>query len=259
MSMLISVIIITLNEAENIEKTIMAVKNAAYTKLKPLIPIEIIVSDGGSNDRTVEIAKNLVDKVIVGTRGRYKQLNEGANASKGDILLFLHADTLLPKGGLLKIYYEMRSSRIVGGGFEKQWSWNPNLKFSKFLQVMNFLWTGFDNWSVRLLKTFPGDNAIFVRKSIYKKLNGFSPLWICEGLDFAKRLRRYKKKNIICIRPAVLTSTRRFEKYGFFKTIFSWFFIYIMWRLGMNQKRLKSFFNKYSTIPEPGDRKYLRF
>ena len=257
--MLISVIIITLNEAENIEKTIMAVKKAAQTKLKPLIPIEIVVSDGGSSDKTVEIAKNLVDKVIVGSRGRYKQLNAGANASKGNILLFLHADTLLPEGALLKIYFEMRSSKTVGGGFEKQWSWSPNLKLSKFLKTMCYIWKGFDNWAVRLLKTFPGDNAIFVRKAVYKQLKGFSPLWICEDFDFIKRLKRYKKKNIVYIRSAVLTSTRRFEKYGFFKIIVSWFFIYILWRLGMNQKRLRSLFDKYSTIPEPGNRKYLRF
>ncbi len=257
--MLISVIIITLNEEENIEKSIIAVKKAAQTKLKLSIPFEIIVSDGGSNDRTVEIAKNIADKVIIGPRGRYKQLNAGANASKGDILLFLHADTLLPEGGLLKIYYEMRSSKIVGGGFEKKWLWSPDLKLSKFLKTINYFWNGFDNWSIRLLKSFPGDNAIFVRKSIYEQLNGFSALWICEDLDFIKRLKKYQKKNLVYIKPAVLTLTRRFEKYGYFKTIFSWFLIYMLWRLGMDQKRLRILFNKYSTNPEQGDRKHLRF
>ncbi len=257
--MLISVIIITLNEEENIEKSIIAVKKAAQTKLKLSIPFEIIVSDGGSNDRTVEIAKKIADKVIVGSRGRYKQLNAGANASKGEILLFLHADTLLPEGSLLRVYYEMRSSKIVGGGFKKKWLWSPDLKLSKFLKTINYFWTGYDNLSIRLLKSFPGDNAIFVRKNIYKELNGFSALWICEDLDFSKRLKKYKKKNMVYIRPAVLTLTRRFEKYGYFKTILSWFLIFILWRLGMDQKRIRSFFNKYSIIPESGDRKYLRF
>ena len=92
--MVISIIIITLNEIENIEKTIKMARNSAKMSSGSSIPIEILVSDGGSEDGTIEIAKELADKVVIGPPGRYQQLNTGAKLAEGDILLFLHADSL---------------------------------------------------------------------------------------------------------------------------------------------------------------------
>jgi hypothetical protein len=124
---------------------------------------------------------------------------------------------------------------------------------------MNYWWQGLGNWLVRLLRTFPGDNAIFVRKRVFEELKGFSYLWICEDFDFIRRLKRYGRKKIRYIGSTVLTSTRRFERYGFFNTIFSWFFIYWLWRLGMPQNSLKYRFTKYSTLPKRGNKLYLNF
>jgi rSAM/selenodomain-associated transferase 2 len=257
--MLVSIIIITLNEIENLQNTIIAVKDASQINAEQNIPIEIIISDGGSTDGTIELAKKLADKLVIGRPSRYKQLNDGAYLARGDILLFLHADTILPKDALISIISNMKDISKIGGGFKKNWNWNPILKRTSFLKFMNYIWEGMGNWLVRLFKLFPGDNAIFVRKSIFEELNGFKPLWICEDFDFSRRLKKYGRRKIICIPSSVLTSTRRFEKYGFFRVIVNWFFIYSFWRFGMSQDRLKVRFKNYSTIPERGNLTYMRF
>ena len=248
--MLISVIIITLNEANNIESTIRSARLAAQWPSGRSFPIEIIISDGNSIDNTIMIAQKIADKVITGSPGRFRQLNEGVRHAKGDILVFLHADTLLPKGAIIKIHKVMKNSNIIGGGFEKSWNWNPNIKRSSFVKLLNFLWEGFDNWIVRFFKTFPGDNVIFVRRNMFSELNGYKKLWICEGFDFMRRLKAYGKKKIYCIPLQVLTSARRLENYGFLKTKTIWFFIYWLWRLGMSPERLRVRFKKYATEPE---------
>ena len=257
--MLVSIIIITLNEIENLEKTIAAVKDASQIISGYSIPIEIIISDGGSKDGTIELAKKIADKLVIGRPSRYNQLNEGAKLARGDILLFLHADTILPENAFTNIIYYMKNKSKIGGGFKKNWNWNPNLKRTRFIRFINYLWEATGNWLVKFFKSFPGDNAIFVRKSIFEELNGFNPLWICEDFDFSRRLKKYGRRKIICIPSAVLTSTRRFEKYGFIKILLLWFFIYWLWRFGMPQNRLKVRFKMYSTIPERANKGYLRF
>jgi len=257
--MLVSIIIITLNEGENIETTIKHARNSAYFPSGKQVPIEIIVSDGGSTDDTIDIAQNIADKVIRGPRGRYMQLNNGAKEAQGDILLFLHADTFLPESAILQILYGLKDPKIIGGAFKKYWNWNPAVKRSSLLKIVSFLWQKYDNWQIRMLRTFPGDNAIFVRKAVFEEINGFRPLWICEDLDFSHRLKKYGKKRSIFIESAVLTSTRRFEKYGFFKVLFTWLRIFWFWRLGMSPKRLRAKFKNYKEFPEKGNKTYLRF
>jgi rSAM/selenodomain-associated transferase 2 len=235
---LISIIIITLNEEKYLESTIKSVRESAKLKSGKNIPIEIIVSDGGSEDNTVEIAEKLVEKVIIGTRGRFRQLNIGAKEAISEILLFLHADTIIPKEGLLSIIYFLQSPKIVGGCFKKHWDWNKEQINPKLIKFFNFFWQGFGNWSVNLLKIFPGDNAIFIKKKIFEQMNGYSPMWICEDFDLSKRLKNYGKKVIKYIPFPVSTSTRRFEKSGFIRTIWLWCWIYLLWRIGMTQTGL---------------------
>jgi len=267
--MLFSIIIITLNEQSNIESTIRAARKSARIRKNKSLSNEIIISDGGSNDGTLEIAKKLADRVIHSQKGRYIQLNSGAKVSKGEILVFLHADTILPKGAILRLFKEMKNPCIIGGGFKKKWRWDTDVKLTSFMKFIFYIWSGFGNWIVRLTKAFPGDNVIFIRKTIFEKIGGFRPLWVCEDFDMSLRLKKYARKRIcksfkqrskfICMRHAIQTSTRRFEKYGFFKTFYMWFFIYWMWRLGMSSERLKEKFNKYSIIPEKGEKKIVRF
>lgn len=257
--MIVSIIIITLNEADTLRQTILAARNATKSSSNYSIPIEIIVSDGGSKDGTIDIARELADKIIIAPKGRYIQLNEGAHASKGDVLLFLHSDTLLPIGGILRIASTLKDTTLIGGGFKKNWYWNPRIKRTSFIKFLGNFWEGLGNWLVDLFKTFPGDNAIFVRKKIFNELEGFAPLWICEDFDFSKRLKKCGKKHIAYIRSPVLTSARRFERYGFIKVLYMWFFIYFFWRFGMDAERLKVKFGKYLTLPERADKTILKF
>ncbi|MHA1914178.1 MAG: TIGR04283 family arsenosugar biosynthesis glycosyltransferase [Promethearchaeota archaeon] len=257
--MLVSIIIITLNEADTIEDTIKHARLAARFPSGKVVPIEIIVSDGGSTDNTFEIARSFADKVIIGPRGRYLQLNKGAKQAQGDILLFLHADTLLPDGAIIRILSRLKDSNVIGGGFKKYWNWNPDVGLSSLVKFVAFWWQGLDSWLVRLLRTFPGDNAVFVRKLYFEEINGFRPFWICEDFDFSYRLKKYGKKRFIYIRSATLTSTRRFERYGFFSVVFTWMRIYWFWRFGLSQEALRAKFTPYKTIPEKGNKTYLRF
>ncbi len=258
----ISVIIITLNEAANLASTILKTKQAAQTCTGRSIPLEIIVSDGHSEDETVPIAQKYADKVIVGQRGRTRQLNAGARIATGEILLFLHADTLLPPGGLLRVWHAFHTLEIIGGGFMKDWIWRPVSRPSCLVSAVRYLWEGFGNWVVELLKKFPGDNAIFVRRDIFDELGGFANLWICEDFDFSRRLGQLCKQKsltflpgmittprVICIPAHVKTSARRFEEGGFIHTLKMWVFIYLFWWLGMPQDRLKRLFLHYSTSP----------
>ena len=269
--MLVSIIIISLNEVENIGKTIENALLAALTPSGRKAPIEIIISDGGSTDGTLDVAERLADKVINAQRGRYRQLNLGAEYAKGDILLFLHADTLLPRYGISRIMFRMKDPAVHGGGFKKIWNWTPTVQRSCFLNFAVWSFKIMGNWLVRVFKTFPGDNAIFIRKEIFEKLNGYAPMWICEDFDIMLRLKKFcrkqliysdgkeKKGQIIYIGTPVKTSARRFELYGFFRTFLQWFFIYWQWRLGKSQDQLKARFYKYSTIPKRGNKQFIKF
>ncbi|MEJ2250068.1 MAG: glycosyltransferase [Candidatus Lokiarchaeota archaeon] len=262
--MLLSVIIITLNEEKNLKRTIISARESAKFNDGRSFPIEIIVSDGGSTDKTLEIAKKFADQVINAPRGRYKQLNTAVEEANGDVLIFLHADTILPKTGLLQVAYRLKKDKaLIGGGFKKYWDWPSNVKLTSFIKGCNYFFAGIGNWALRLDKNFPGDNAIFVRKEIFKELDGYSEMWILEGFDFSRKMKRYTKKQskwprfchnlkrIAYTRPAVLTSTRRFETEGFFRVWLSWVIIYFFWRIvKMPQFRIRLYFQKYNVVPQ---------
>ncbi|MBY9008977.1 MAG: glycosyltransferase family 2 protein [Candidatus Lokiarchaeota archaeon] len=269
---MISVIIVTLNEVENLKNTIKIVRNSALLNSGKSLPIEIIVSDGGSIDGTLELAEEFADKVVYSQKGRYIQLNTGVKASNGDILIFLHADIVLPRGAILRILKSFQDPKVLGGAFKKCWNWSPNVTLSKFLEISANFWQGFGNWLTQLIKEFPGDNAFFIRRDIFDQLNGFSPMWICEDFDLSRRLLKYSKKiekklfkkisykkKIAYIRSPVKSSTRRFETYGFFRSVYLWFKIYWLWRAGFSQDKLRKLVPKYNTIPQYTKRSILRF
>jgi len=269
---MISVIIVTLNEFENIRKTIRTVRNSALLSSGKILPIEIIVSDGGSTDGTLTLAEEYADKVVHSKKGRYIQLNTGAKAASGEILLFLHADMILPPGAILRILKRFEDPHVLGGAFKKSWNWSPNVNLSRFLEIASNFWEGFGNWLTQLIKEFPGDNAFFIRRDIFYQLNGFSPMWICEDFDLSRRLLKFSKKieknflkklsykkKIAYIRSPVKSSTRRFETYGFLKSVYFWFKIYWLWRAGFSQAQLRNLVPKYNIIPQYSKQSILRF
>ncbi|MBD3339569.1 MAG: glycosyltransferase [Candidatus Lokiarchaeota archaeon] len=249
--MLISVIIITFNEEENLAETIKSVRSAVNLFPKGFSLVEIIVSDGGSTDETINIAKSLADLIIESPKGRHNQLNFGASVSKGEAFLFLHADTYLPEDALIRMIIRLKDPKILGGGFKKHWNWSDQVKRTSFLKFCCKIWQGVGNLLVGATKAFPGDNGIFVRKETFDFLGGYKPLWICEDFDFIYRLKKIGKNHITYIQSPVLTSARRLERYGFFRTIILWTLIFFLWKLGMDPKRLRNLFKKYSI--------YLRF
>jgi glycosyltransferase involved in cell wall biosynthesis len=268
--MRVSIIIITLNEADNLERTIAAARAAGCFDSDRVIPVEIVVSDGGSTDATVAIAESLADKVVEAPRGRSNQLNAGARVATGDILLFLHADTLLPKGGIAYLLHAFLNPALIGGGFEKTWKWSRRVARSRFVMFWSYMFQGTGNWVSTFLKKLPGDNALFVRRPDFEVLGGFKNLWLCEDFDFSRRMvalgharaRGWEKfqltPRVDCIQQYVSTSARRFEISGFLKTVASWFVVYFLWRVGIPQDRIQRLFKHYSTVPERPNATYVK-
>lgn len=195
----ISVIIPVLNEAIAIRSVLLNVAEATN--------IEVIIADGGSQDETVAIAQSLRVKVIITTAGRANQMNAGAAVATGTILLFLHADTHLPNSFETLIFSALEDSRTIAGAFELRI--DAERRGLRFIEKMV-------NWRSHLLKMPYGDQAIFIRTTVFQEIGGFSNLPIMEDFELMQRLKR---RGRIAILPAtVLTSGRRWQKLGVIKT-----------------------------------------
>ena len=160
-------------------------------------PDEVIVVDGGSSDKTVEIARKNA-RVIRSAKGRARQLNEGARVASGSVLLFLHADTLLPKDGIALIRNTIQKGSQAG---------RFRLRFDKaefWLKVFSS-YTRFHFFSY-------GDQGFFVTKSLFQQLDGFRENVPFEDIDFYKRLRQLTRP--IILKDRVTTSARRFTATG---------------------------------------------
>ena len=193
--MKVSIIVPTLNEELVLEKTL--------TQFQQLSPHELIVSDGGSDDDTRNISGRFSHRVITGSAGRALQMNVGADEATGDILLFLHADSRIEPESYRKMLQCMQNPKWIGGAFtlcieSGKWS----LKLIALLANIRSKYFGLAY----------GDQGFFVRKEVFKDMNGFSPLPICEDLDFYHRLR--KKGPVILLKEKAHTSPRRWIKEG---------------------------------------------
>jgi len=193
----ISVIIPTLNEADNLAPT-----------LEPLVKSgvhEIIIVDAGSTDGTAEIASKFdVSFKVTPKEGRAQQMNYGAEIATGEVLLFLHADTLVPESALQQLAIKLEHPEVIGGGFERFFD-----SQSVFLRLTCRL----ANHRSRRSGIFLGDQGIFVRTIVFKTLNGYNKfLAYGEDLDFSLWMREMGET--IAISPPVLSSARRFEKLG---------------------------------------------
>lgn len=219
MPLKISVIIPTLNESAALANTL--------AKIREHCPHEILVGDGGSDDGTVEIARRMGARVIHCKRGRANQMNAAAGEAEGELLLFLHADTFLDPAGYRKMCGAMSGDRLAGGAFSLQ------LDSGKvFLRVISQLAT----WRSRYFNLVYGDQAIFVRKDIFRETGGYSPLPICEDLDFFRKMR--KKGKTVILDEKARTSPRRWISEGAAYTTFRNIAIAAMFLLGFPPKTL---------------------
>lgn len=215
----ISIIIPALNEAPTIARVISTAQNAKN--------VEIIVADGGSSDGTPEIAKSLDLRVIFSTMGRATQMNAGAAAATGDILLFLHADTLLPEGFDTWVRQALAKAGTVGGAFE--------LKIDAPLPSLRLVEKGV-NWRSRFLQMPYGDQAIFLKTATFNEMGGFRDLPVMEDFEFVRRLK--KQGRIEIVPQAVLTSARRWQQLGVLKTTAINQILIIAYFLGVSPDRL---------------------
>jgi rSAM/selenodomain-associated transferase 2 len=203
-----SIIIPVLNEAMLIAETLSALQPFRFAGN------ELIVVDGGSTDATIALSRPFSDQIITGLRGRSRQMNAGAYTAKGDILIFLHADTFLPKGADQAILAGMRSQRKNWGRFDIRLSGrHPLLRTIELLM----------NWRSRLSGIATGDQAIFVRRELFKAVGGFPDIDLMEDIALSKLLKRYGAP--LCLWQKAFTSSRRWEKNGILRTIF------LMWGL----------------------------
>lgn len=191
--MKLSVIIPALNEEKNIQVCIKSVKR--------LNPVEIIVVDGGSTDKTIEIAKDNGAIVIKSPKGRGAQMNRGASAAEGNILLFLHADSVISEDASYEKIFNHDFLKHIGGFFKLKFNDN-----SASTQIVEF----FANLRARLFSLPYGDQALFMRKYIFEKAGGFKEYPFLEDIDIVIRLRKYGRLRYVPI--AVTASSRRIKK-----------------------------------------------
>lgn len=242
--MQISVIIPTLNEENHIAKALESVGKG----------VEVIVVDAGSVDNTASIAEKFGARVIKSEKGRGVQQDIGAANAKGDVLLFLHADTILPKGWKDLIEARLKpcptsNNNVIGGAFLLGIdSSKPLLKF--IVKAANL--------RAKYLGLIYGDQAIFARREGFFRAGGFKGLPIMEDVDFIRRLK--KQGRVKLIMEKVLTSERRWVKNGIAATTVDNYFFLLMYYLGYSPERIYWWYYK-SPSPSPlpcGERKKER-
>lgn len=215
--MRLSIVIPTLNEAPRIAELL--------TEISPLAD-EVWVSDGGSDDATLHLAEAAGAQVVSGSAGRGSQLNRGAEQCKGDVLLFLHADTQLPPGAREKVL-EAVAQGAIGGGFK--------VRFDDRRRLM-CLGEKLINLRCRLTGCPLGDQAQFITRTAFDGLGGFAQWPILEDLDFARRMK--KSGPTVIIQAPVRTAARRFLGQGIARTIATNWLIWGLYFVGVSPQRL---------------------
>lgn len=224
---MISIIIPVFNEAKTLPKFICRLDASVKDG-------EVIIVDGQSLDETMALARKQAspDVIIMQSgRGRARQMNSGAALAHGDILLFLHADTILPLGALADIEKTLVDPDVVGGRFRIELD-NQKLRYRLIGAMINIRDAMFGG--------FTGDQAIFVRKKDFLSLGGFNEIEICEDLDFAARMQKAGK--VVQLPAKVITSARRWEKDGWAKTIILMWIIRIMFYLRISPKSISQLY-----------------
>ena len=237
----VSVIIPTFNEATAIKNCLnqfgldSEISNSEdQTNKTPILNyLEIIVVDGGSTDATVRIVNSYraVRCIVLSERGRGYQMNAGALASTGDLLLFLHADTQLPNLWLECIVESIYSRNLAGGRFRFEIA-NMNRIYLLIACVTKF--------RSRILGITYGDQAIYTKRETFETLGGYPEIQVFEDTIFANLLK--KEGGLDWIDQPILTSARRWENKGVFRTLMLTWFLRLLYTLSISPKILSRFY-----------------
>jgi rSAM/selenodomain-associated transferase 2 len=211
--MSVSIIIPVLNESQELGKT-----------LPPLLSdpgvLEVIVADGGSSDSSRDVATACGARVINAPCGRALQMNAAAAAARGDILLFLHADSRLPAKAIAEIKEAIDSGALWG---------RFNIRLSGRHWLLRVVERTINIRSC-LSGIATGDQAIFLGRELFERLGGYAEIPLMEDVELSKRLRRLRWP--VCIREPLITSSRRWEHYGILRTILLMWWLRLAYFLG---------------------------
>jgi rSAM/selenodomain-associated transferase 2 len=187
-----------------------------------------VVVDGGSRDGTIESARRVPDVMaLVSARGRAVQMNAGARAARGGVLLFLHADTWLPDGALAAVRDALADPAVVGGRFDVRFdSPRPVLSMIAFFMNLRSRWSGIST----------GDQAIFVRRDVFDGLGGFAEIPLMEDVELTKRLKR--RGRVAALRARVTTAARKWEREGALRTMVLMWALRLLYVCGVPPARL---------------------
>ena len=189
---------------------------------------EVVVVDGGSRDGSAEVVRGCAAaRLVEGPRGRARQMNAGARAARGDVLLFLHADTVLPDGAAAAIAAALADSRVVGGRFDVRFT-SPRWPFRMIAALMNrrSRWSGIST----------GDQGIFVRRAAFDALGGYPDIPLMEDIELTRRLKRQGRLASLDLR--VTTSSRKWEAEGIARTIALMWTLRLLYFCGVSPARL---------------------
>jgi rSAM/selenodomain-associated transferase 2 len=192
---------------------------------------EVIVVDGGSTDRSVEMAITRVTRVLTSGRGRARQMNAGATVAHAEALAFVHADTVVPATFASDITSALEDPGVVGGRFdieldESSLAWRL---LGKLISLRS-----------RVMRSATGDQAIFVRRDIFGIMGGFKEIDLCEDVEFARRLKHTGR--VACLRACVITSARRWRQNGLLRTVIKMWLLKSLFLAGVSPTRLRRYY-----------------
>lgn len=222
-----SIIVPVLNEQDQINSFIDKVKDQSFDGY-----FELIIVDGDSRGGTINAVRDNSVICLISPKGRGRQMNAGAAAARGEILIFLHADTILPDNALGKISRVLQDKNYVGGAFDLKI--DSNRLFLKYISVRASLRS---RWN----RIPYGDQALFIRKKYFDQIGGFKEIPLMEDVDLMRRIKKDGRK-IIILPDKVTTSARRWENEGAFYTTMRNQILVRLFYLGVSPHKLAKYY-----------------
>ena len=226
---MISIIVPTLNEADIIESTLRQLQGCRS------LGHEVIMADGGSTDTTVQLARPLADQVVHAPAGRASQMQAGADAARGDLLWFLHADTCLPDNACQAILETLTSGAHQWGYFA--------VHFAERIPLLELV-AWMMNRRSRRTRIATGDQGIFVTRELFKQVSGFQAIPLMEDIALSRSLKRHTRP--ACLDIKLTVSSRRWRRHGTLRTILLMWSLRLAYFLGASPATLVKYYRPHT-------------